>query len=288
MFKQTIEAVEKTDMNINDYVNCDNLDRQINSSPELYLKAKPFPHIVLDGFLQEKCITETLLGFENVDWAVYAHYNEKKSGNRSKDFDPRLKSTIDALNSAEFIQRLENLTGITGLIADPELGSGGVHRSTRDGFLNIHADFTVHPYNKRWHRRINVLVYLNETWDENWGGSLEFWDKSMERCVQKIAPNFNRCVIFNTDYDSYHGHPDPMTCPKDVWRKSIALYYYTLAEPHVRNVATNYKGRPEDTLMKKAMISVDRALLSLFHYLKGKFNLSDNVVTKIFGLFNSK
>ena len=84
------------------------------------------------------------------------------------------------------MQRLEEITGIENLISDPELGSGGVHRSTRGGYLNIHADFTVHPYKKNWHRRVNVLVYLNEFWDEKWG-QLELWDKNMESCIQKIS-----------------------------------------------------------------------------------------------------
>ena len=98
-----------------------------------------------------------------------------------------LNNTIKALNSKAFLQRLEEITGIENLISDPELGSGGVHRSTRGGYLNIHADFTVHPYKKNWHRRVNVLVYLNEFWDEKWGGQLELWDKNMESCIQKIS-----------------------------------------------------------------------------------------------------
>ena len=138
----------------------------------------------------------------------------KKVGIKNTKFDSRLKNTIEALNSKEFLKRLEHITGIRSLIADHDLGSGGVHRSTRGGFLNIHADFTVHPYQHDWHRRINVLIYLNEKWDDNWGGQLELWDKKMKNCVTKISPIFNRCVIFNTDYNSFHGHPEPMTCPK--------------------------------------------------------------------------
>ena len=81
---------------------------------------------------------------------------------------------------------LEKITGIDSLIPDCDLGSGGVHRSTRGGFLNIHADFTVHPYKKNWHRRLNVLVYLNERWEDSWGVNWNY-GKNMNCCVQDFC-----------------------------------------------------------------------------------------------------
>ena len=195
-------------------MNFDYSDKKLYDLSKNYLISKPFPNIIIDDFLTQNCIKNTIEGFKKVEWASYTHINEKKSGNKKTKFDPLLQKTIEALNSDEFIKVLETITGIPNLIADPKLGSGGVHRSTRGGFLNIHADFTVHPYNKNWHRRVNVLIYLNDIWEDNWGGKLEFWDKSMKNCVKKISQFFNRCVIFNTDYDSYHGHPEPMSCLK--------------------------------------------------------------------------
>ena len=249
-------------------VNYEELDLKIKNLAKDYCKAKPFPHVVIDNFLKEQCIQNTLEGFKTVNWASYTHFNERKSGNKTKNFDPLLQKTIDALNSEDFLMRLEKITGISSLIPDHKLGSGGVHRSTREGFLNIHADFTTHPYNKNWHRRVNVLIYLNEIWDDSWR-QLELWDRKMERCVQKIFI-LNRCVIFNTDYDSFHGHPEPMKCPKNIFRKSIALYYYTKADDNVKTVATNYKSRPKDKLLKKILIFFDKTLISLFHLLKSK------------------
>ena len=183
---------------------------------------------------------------------------------------------------------LEKITGIRSLIADHDLGSGGVHRSSRGGFLNIHADFTVHPYKKNWHRRVNLLVYLNEKWEDNWGGKLELWDKKMNNCVKKISPIFNRCVIFNTDYDSFHGHPEPMTCPDNIYRKSIALYYYTEAKNDVKTIATNYKARPKDKLLKRIFIFFDKTLISIFHFLKSRLKISDRWVTKVMDFLNSR
>ena len=275
-----------TYMRAESFINCDNLDANISKLSKQYLNAEPFPHIIVDNFLINNCLVNTLKGFKNVNWASYNHFNEKKSGNKTTNFDPLLQRTIDACNSKEFIKRLELITGIPNLIPDKKLGSGGVHRSTRGGYLNIHADFTVHPYNKNWHRRVNLLIYLNDRWEEKWGGQLELWDKKMNHCVKKISPIFNRCVIFNTDYDSFHGHPEPMKCPSDVYRKSIALYYYTNITSDVRAVATNYKGRPVDKPIKKILIYFDKILVSFFHFLKSKFKISDRLVTRIFDLFD--
>ena len=41
-------------------------------------------------------------------------------------------------------------------------------------------------------------------------------------------PILNNAVIFRTDCESNHGFPDPIKCPNNVSRKSLALYYYTM------------------------------------------------------------
>jgi hypothetical protein len=143
---------------------------------------------------------------------------------------------------------LEGLSGIQGLLPDPYFEGGGFHEISAGGKLGIHADFRIH---ERLHlqRRINLLVYLNEHWQEEWNGRLELWDRKMTHCVEAIAPFANRCVIFNTDADSYHGHPDPLAVPSEVKRRSIALYYYTASRAVYREVpnhSTMYRARPQD------------------------------------------
>jgi len=76
-----------------------------------------------------------------------------------------------------------------------------------------------------------MLVYLNKDWQEEWGGQLELWDRDVSRCYEKIAPLFNRTVIFNTSDSSYHGHPHPLQCPQGESRKSLSFYYYTNGRP---------------------------------------------------------
>ena len=77
------------------------------------------------------------------------------------------------------------------------------------------------------------------------------WDKSIKNKVKSIAPIFNRCVIFNTGADSYHGNPEPLNTPDNITRKSIALYYYTSSKRVYEDTpahSTMYFARPSDNI----------------------------------------
>jgi Rps23 Pro-64 3,4-dihydroxylase Tpa1-like proline 4-hydroxylase len=137
---------------------------------------------------------------------------------------------LNFLNSREVLKFLEELTGIPDLIADPEFYGGGVHRILPGGKLSVHADYNFHPITKL-HRRVNLLLYLNKNWEEEWGGDLQLWNKDMSMCVKKILPIFNRAVIFNITSDAYHGHPGSLKSPEGVDRLSFALYYFTKTRP---------------------------------------------------------
>ena len=137
-----------------------------------------------------------------------------------------IKVLIDYLNSTYFLKVLEDKFKLKNLIPDPTLFGGGMHESRNGGYLKIHSDF-VFIRKKKLRRRLNVLIYLNENWKEEWNGALELWDQNMKKKFLKVFPNLNHCVIFRTDTESNHGFPDPLECPSDVFRKSLAIYYYT-------------------------------------------------------------
>jgi len=177
------------------------------------------------------------------------------------------------LNSPRFVAFLTAVTGIPDLLADDSLEGGGLHRSVKGGYLNIHADFTVHPRHRHWRRRVNLLLYLNDDWPGEYGGELEFWSRDMKRCVTKTAPIGNRVVIFTTDADSFHGHPEPLRCPDGVSRRSLALYYFTEEDAPVER-STNYRARPGDGL-KSLSIYLDKEALKLFDGMKRRLGLSD-------------
>lgn len=258
---------------------------------ETYRAGKPFPHIVLDDFLDPASATQAQQAFPRVQdqgWIHYVHVNEKKHGlNKMDRLPPYLGTVIQKLNSDRFVKWLEKLTGIPGLHADGMLEGGGLHQSQRGGFLNIHADFTVHPHKRNWKRRVNVLVYLNKDWQTSWGGDLELWERDMSACAQKIPPLYNRCVIFNTDEDSYHGLPDPIMCPEDETRKSIALYYFTVEKEAPRLRTTNYRARPKDG-MKAAAIWLDKQAIAGYTRVKRLFGLNDDFVSRVLNIFSGK
>jgi Rps23 Pro-64 3,4-dihydroxylase Tpa1-like proline 4-hydroxylase len=129
---------------------------------------------------------------------------------------------------------LERLTGEKDLITVPGFPGGGVHSIQRGGFLGMHTDFTWNE-SSRVYRRLNLLLYLNRDWGD-WGGELCLGSS------KRIRPEANTMVVFTTDDKSWHGHPEPLRCPADVTRDSIAVYYYSATEPagFVKRATTNY------------------------------------------------
>ena len=202
-----------------------------------YATNTPYPHAIIEDFLPHRVAERLLAVFPKsndsawLDWRKRDGVHQpRKQGigdaERLENVHPFIHNVIFAFNSSSMIRFLETLTGIDGLIPDPHVIGGGLHQILPLGKLSIHADFNYLDRLKLY-RRLNVLLYLNEDWDEAYGGHLEMWDASMDRCVKRIAPIFNRCVIFSTSRMSFHGHPQPLNCPPDVTRKSMAFYYYT-------------------------------------------------------------
>jgi 2OG-Fe(II) oxygenase superfamily len=218
-----------------------------------YNKASPFPHIVMDGFLPDFFIQSIVDHFPQAPLETDRVFEINYGGHHKRQVQPEscddyLRKVFHFFNSAPVLEFLEGLTGIEGLLPDPYYSGGGLHETASGGLLGVHADFRI---NNKLHveRRMNLLIYLNPEWDDAWKGQLELWDRKMERCVSKVSPIWNRCVVFNTDADSFHGHPDPLETPPHIKRRSLALYYYTASRAiydEVPNHSTMYKARPTD------------------------------------------
>jgi hypothetical protein len=219
-----------------------------------YCFAEPFPHIVLDNFLPPELAKSMLEHFPDERMKSDVVFDVGYAGHHKRqilpaDCDDHCRRVFDFFNSQPFLQFLEGLTAIEALLPDPYFIGGGFHEIARGGKLGIHADFRI---NERLHlnRRMNVIIYLNEDWNEEYGGALELWSRDMSQKVKSVMPVMNRCVVFNTDADSYHGHPDPLATPDHVRRRSIALYYYTASRAiydEVPNRSTMYAARPNDS-----------------------------------------
>jgi hypothetical protein len=215
-----------------------------------YPSADPFPHTVIDDFLPNDLaerLSEEFPDPTKIDWKRQENPRSKKLSTEVLDgVNSFTYQLLNHFNSPSTLKFLERLTGIKGLVPDPYFVGGGLHQIERDGYLKIHADFNMHPTLKL-DRRINLLLYMNKDWKEEYGGHLELWDRTMSTCIKKVLPIFNRCVVFNTLDWAYHGHPEPLTCPPGWTRKSLALYYYTNGRPPEEKSAehgTLYKSRP--------------------------------------------
>ena len=199
--------------------------------------ADPFPHVVMDDFLRPECARELEAAFPLPDDAALAWdrfgaqgYEVKLGSSDEAAFPAPLRRAVHDLNSGVFIRALERLSGIDHLLPDPHLRGGGIHLSRRGDHLGIHADFNWHE-GLQAHRRLNLLVYLNPVWQPGWGGELELWDTGAVALRRSVEPLFNRAVLFATRSDTFHGHPNPWAAPDGVYRRSIAMYYYTTRRP---------------------------------------------------------
>lgn len=258
-----------------------------------YRENWPCPHILLEDFLDPDTALAMAREFPQAGtdaWTQYKHANENKLGMAKRElFPPTLKAVTDELNSPEFVAWISELTDIPGLISDPMLEGGGLHQSGRGGYLNVHTDFSMHHFHSNWHRRVNLIVYLNPDWQEAWGGSIELWEPKMARCGAKYPPLINHALIFTTDERSLHGFPDPLTCTEGQSRKSLALYYYTVEQgakvtPH----STDYFARPQDGWAKSATIWLDKKAVDLYSRAKARFGFSDEFASKVLGWLSGK
>lgn len=204
------------------------------SARKAYASARPFPHVVLDNFFDPALLDRILAEFPKpgaIKWQQFDNEKEIKLANAAESaFGPTTRLFLYHLNSLTFLDFISAVTDIPNLISDPYFDGGGLHQIVRGGKLGVHVDFNRHP-RYQLDRRVNILIYLNKDWRDDYGGHLQLWNREMTQCEAKVAPLFNRTVIFGTTDFTYHGHPDPLQCPEGVSRKSLALYYFTNGRP---------------------------------------------------------
>jgi Rps23 Pro-64 3,4-dihydroxylase Tpa1-like proline 4-hydroxylase len=217
-----------------------------------YKNAIPFPHVYFDNLFDKEELDKILEDIEYLNhkkWWKYDNiFEKKKAYNNFQNMGNYLQKYFNFVNGKVFVRLIESITGINNLISDPSLYGGGIHMIEKGGKLDIHEDFNYHKITG-WKRKINIITFLNKEWKEDYGGHTEFWDKNMKECNKKILPVFNRTVLFCTDQDSFHGHPDPLNCPSNRKRLSLATYYYINynhdnKQTNIRS--TSYKKRPND------------------------------------------
>lgn len=212
------------------------LNKTFENYQNQYQTNMPFPNISFENFFDSSFLNSVLDEFPNLEKNNSNNYKTNVERNKFLAEGETFygKNTLDImrfLNSQPFLEFLQKLTGIKEtLISDPYYIGGGLHETKKGGLLKLHADFNKHKLTNL-DRRINVLIYLNKDWKDEYGGHFELWNRDLTKCSKKISPLFNTLAIFSTDDFSYHGHPDPLSCPPEKSRKSIALYYYSNGRP---------------------------------------------------------
>jgi hypothetical protein len=197
-----------------------------------YVANEPFSHIVIDDFFDPGAMDDVLTEIDALDQSKrYAKFLDRKTDHNKYAFfpdvvGPNTARLAQCLNSGPFLAYLEKLTGISNLIADPSYFGGGLHWIDNGGYLEVHADFN-HLKQYNLERRINLLLYFNKNWKDEYNGHLEMWDRATMTKRKAVAPVFNRSVIFSTVKEALHGHPTPLSAPPGIARRSLALYYYT-------------------------------------------------------------
>ena len=234
-----------------------------------YQRAEPFPFFVIEGFLEPSFAAEVAAAYPTFETAkamgfAFNAVNERKKVQVTERarFPDAVGRLSDALASPAFLASLGAVTGIPNLLWDRQLFGGGIHVTGPHGRLDVHVDFNVleHHGEAKLYRRLNLLLYLNPEWNEEWGGQVEFWDRDVKTCVQTYLPSLNRCVVFETSEISYHGVA-PLTCPAHEVRRSFAAYYYTTEPANAEAPAahsTIFRARPDERMRQYVLMPAER------------------------------
>ncbi|GGH76690.1 MAG: 2OG-Fe(II) oxygenase [Bacteroidetes bacterium] len=221
----------------------------------------PCRHLVLDDFFDSEAADTMFANFPSLE-----SLNVKRKSlneNKSEDYhferwNPVFGEVRDTVQSDEFAKFMSQITGIEGLKTTPDSLGSGVHQGGQGSYVDVHIDVNYNPETNLW-RRINLLVYLNKEWKEEYGGHLELWDKEMKVCEQRVAPSHNRAVIFYTDENSPHGY-SKINIPEGESRKSFYTYFYTEVGEGFRYSDSRFISRPDDSAARKAATSVKEAI----------------------------
>jgi hypothetical protein len=232
----------------------------------VFASATPFPHVVFDGLLPPELLEKVIAEVPRSDDGRWFSHKSGKAYRKQAiandwELGEQTRHLLGQLNSSVFIDFLERLSNKSGLISDPHHEGGGLQQIGSGGFLKIHTDV---PFHRSWKidRQLNVLLYLNNSWDESWGGDFEMWRDDMSS-HDSVAPLFNRMVIFATP-NAKHGHPDPLGCPEGTFRRALVTHYYTSTSNQFERLGNSPRhfARPGEVLNQEPKVEIRPARTS--------------------------
>lgn len=228
--------------------------QNIDAYAAAFARREPFRHVVIENFFHDDYVQRLLAEFPPFERGNARNEAGELAGKstveRIRALGPSYADLDDLIQTQGFLELVGRITGIPDLLYDPHYFGGGTHENRNGQDLDAHVDFNRHP-TENWHRRLNLIVYLNPRWQTEWGGSLELHSdpRADDDRIIRVEPTFNRGVIFETTEHSWHGFPT-IAVPESegaITRRSVALYFYTtdrpaeeMADPH----STIYVDRP--------------------------------------------
>ncbi len=270
---------------------------------ETFQQAQPFKHVLMENFLDDEFLKNILIEFplppgQGALKNEFGGASRKHAVHAITELGENFKKWDNLLQSDEFIHYLEKISGINDLIYDPEYHGAGTHNNLDGQGMLTHIDFNLHR-TTGYHRRLNLIIYINEEWDPEWGGSLELhrdpWEPATDE-VHIFPPLLNNAVLFETNEYSWHGFEN-IKLPEDkknLSRKSLTVYYYSKTRP-ANEIApkhgTIYVPRPiPESIQAGEVISEDDFsklngnLKSQRLYLKSLYKRESDLLTRIQGL----
>lgn len=209
---------------------------------------EPFPHAVVESPFPHRLVANAAAEWPREDWDGWTvHYDNPLERKRACNDWKKMPVPCVQLLNLLFAANLSALWAAETYVPDASLWGGGMHSLARGGHLDVHEDSDVHPL-LGWHRRLNGILFLNPRWDESWGGALELWDASVQKCVKRVYPAPGRLVLFATDDGHYHGVPEPLKCPEGTQRMTLATFWFALPRPgqQFRRPRASFVSRPGD------------------------------------------
>ena len=225
------------------------------------IKKIPFNYCIIDNFFNNKIANELSHLFPKYNSNIWHEYKNKieikKTCNNWNSFDKLTYSIFLELNSDIFVKLLSKKMKIN-LISDPGLHGGGWHIHSNKGNLNPHIDYSVHP-KIDFQRRINLIIYLEKNYKTRYGGHLGLWSHDAKnnqpgKLIKEVFPKFNRAIIFDTSQNSWHGLSRIVSLPRNIYRKSIAVYYLSkLKKNHLKNQRALFAPRENQKNLKDVL-----------------------------------
>jgi hypothetical protein len=203
-----------------------------------FQNAKPYEYVIIPNFLNDDYANFFSEKFPIVDnsWHKYNNpFEVKYAFDNINTLDPILRDLFYHLSTDKLIKIFSDISNIPNLAYDPYLHGAGLHLHPRNGRLGMHLDYEKHPYLENRERRLNIILYLNKEWKDEWNGATELWNEDMSECKVKSPIRFNTAIVFRTNDISWHGVPEKILCPENMMRKSFAYYYISPLESKALN-----------------------------------------------------